>query len=373
MVELVMLDMAPGAAFVEALERTWLAGNAVFPLDQRLPTADAARSVAIVRPTAVIGSDGEQRALDNGLPVADGDAVVVTTSGTTGKPKAVVHTHESIAASAIATSAYLNVDPASDRWLACLPPTHIGGLAVIMRALLTGTPLTVQPRFEPSLAEAAAHSGATLVSLVTRALRQIDTSLFRSILLGGAAPPTDRPPNSIATWGMTETGSGCVYDGWPLPEVELRAVDGEIHVRAPMLFRCYRDGASESDPRDIHGWFSTNDLGSIAPDGRLSVSGRRGDVINTGGEKVWPGPVEVLLSAHPGIAEVAVFARPDHEWGQRVVAAVVLSAGRVTPTLDDLRDLVKANLGVWHAPRELVVVEQLPKTALGKVQRHQLK
>ncbi|MCH9805472.1 AMP-binding protein, partial [bacterium] len=140
MTELVMLDMAAGPGFVHALEQIWDAGDAAFPLDQRLPRAEADRVIAVVQPTAVIGADGERTRLA-GKPLQSGDAVVVATSGTTGNPKAVIHTHTSVAASAHATSDGLGADPATDHWLACLPPAHIGGLAVIMRSLITGTEL----------------------------------------------------------------------------------------------------------------------------------------------------------------------------------------------------------------------------------------
>ncbi len=145
-----MLDMAAGPAFVDALKQVWDDGDAAFPLDQRLPQTEADRVIAVAQPTAVIGNDGERRALPGGKSVQLGDAIVVTTSGTTGEPKAVIHTHASVAASAHATSDGLGADPKTDRWLACLPPAHIGGLAVIMRALITGTELVVHSTFDPA-------------------------------------------------------------------------------------------------------------------------------------------------------------------------------------------------------------------------------
>jgi len=174
MTELVMLDLPAGPGFVDALQQVWESGDAAFPLDQRLPRAEADRVIEVARPTAVIEADGERRSLDGGESMQPGDAILVTTSGTTGLPKGVIHTHDSVRASSIATSAGLDVDPATDHWLACLPPAHIGGLAVIMRALHLGTGLTVLERFEPALADEAARNGATLVSLVTRALNQVD-------------------------------------------------------------------------------------------------------------------------------------------------------------------------------------------------------
>ena len=122
----------------------------------------------------------------------------------------------------MATSSALAVDPSTDRWLACLPLAHVGGLAVVVRALLTDTPVEVHDGFEATAVEAAAQQGATLTSLVPTALARIDPSAFRAILLGGSAMPAQRPPNTVATYGMTETFSGVVYEGWPLDGVELR-------------------------------------------------------------------------------------------------------------------------------------------------------
>ncbi|MCU1375209.1 MAG: menE, partial [Actinomycetia bacterium] len=195
---------------------------------------------------------------------------------------------------------------------------------------------------------------------------RMDTSRFRTVVLGGAAPPEDRPANCVTTYGMTETGSGIVYDGIPLDGVEVRAVDGELHVRGPMLLRAYRDG---SDPKDPDGWLATGDAGSVV-DGVVRVEGRMGDVIVTGGEKVWPDPVERVLRRLASVADVAVAGRPDPEWGQRVVAWVV--AAGTPPTLEELRDAVKSELPAYAAPKQVVLVGELPRTALGKVRRAEL-
>ena len=372
MAELVMLDLAPGPGFVDALQRVWDDGDAVFPLDQRLPKAEAERVIAVAQPTAVIDASLDRRALTGGTRLPDGDAVVVATSGTTGMPKAVIHTHTSVRASAHATSDGLGANPARDTWLACLPPAHIGGLAVIMRSLITGTGLVVHERFDAAAADRAAADGATLVSLVTRALNQVQIERFRKVLIGGAAPPPDLPDHVIATYGMTETGSGCVYRGYPIAGVELRAADnGEIEIKADLLLRAYRTADGEVDPRNDDGWFPTGDLGRIDPDGRLWIDGRAGDMLITGGENVWPHRVERVLEAHPSVAEVAVVGRPDPDWGHRLVA-IVVAAADATPDLDELRDHVVADLPVWNAPKELVIVDALPKTALGKIRRSEL-
>ncbi len=148
---------------------------------------------------------------------------------------------------------------------------------------------------------------------------------------------------------MTETGSAFVYDGRPLDGAEVRIVDGEIQVRGPMVMRAYRDG---TDPRDDDGWLPTNDAGEWADDGRLVVHGRRGDLIITGGENVWPTAVERVLATHVEVAEVAVIGRADPDWGEQVVAVVVPADPSRPPSIDELRDHVKQELpGVRRAPR----------------------
>jgi O-succinylbenzoic acid--CoA ligase len=362
-----MLDMPAGPDFVTALRRAWDDGDAVFPIDQRLPTAARQSVIAAVRPTHVVGPNGDLTPLAGGTPVEVGDALVVATSGSTGDPKGVVLTHAAVAASALATSARIGVTD-DDHWLACLPLSHVGGLSVVTRALLTDTALTVLPGFDPSTVADEAARGCTLVSLVATALARIDPGLFRVIVLGGSRPPADRPPHALATYGLTETGSGIVYEGRAIEGVDLRIVEHEIHVRGPMLLRCYRNG---TDPKDTDGWLATGDLGALTDDGVLSVSGRTGDLVVTGGENVWPDAVERSLITHDQVDDVAVAGVADAEWGQRVVAFVVPAAD-ARLSLDELRDHTKQTLPAYCAPRQLVLVDHIPRTALGKVQRHLL-
>ncbi len=382
MPELVALDLPAGQDFVDALRAAWDDGDAVLPLDPRLAEPATRRLLRALRPTVVVDGSGTHRRT-GGLPSHPGDALVVATSGTTGDPKGVVLTHEAVRASALATSARLEVDPGHDRWLACLPLAHVGGLSVVTRALITGTPYTVLPRFETAEVESQARSGATLVSLVATALGRIDAGGFRAVLLGGAAPPRDLPDNVVTTYGMTETGSGVVYDGRPIEGAEIRIdgkvpevggageIDGvgEVLVRGPMVMRGYRDG---TDPRRPGGWYPTGDAGRLEPDGTLRVFGRMADVIVSGGEKIWPVAVEQLVAKVPGVAEVAVWKREDAEWGERVVAWVVPSDDAAPPALADLRERVAAELAPWAAPRQLVIVPSLPRTPTGKVRRTEL-
>lgn len=372
MADLVALHLPPGPGFVAALRQVWEDGDAALPLDVRLPAPAVARLLDRLAPARVVGPDGSVSRRD-GVPVATGDALVMATSGTTGDPKGVVLTHDAVAASARATSDRLGVDPARHHWLACLPLAHVGGLAVVTRALATGTPLTVLDRFDVDAVVAAATAGCTHTSMVPTTLARIDPASFEWIIVGGAAPPAVVPPNCSITYGLTETGSGCVYDHVPLDGVEIRVVDGEIQLRGPMLLRAYRSGGEEWSPLVDGGWFPTGDEGTFDAGRRwLEVFGRRGDLIITGGQNVWPEPVERLLGAVAGVAEVAVVGRPHPEWGQVVTAVVVPTSRSSPPVLAALRAAALAELAPYCAPHQLELVETLPRTALGKVQRNKL-
>ena len=356
-------------AFVDTLRRAWDRGDAVFPLDPRLPRPAAEALLDTLAPAAILDAEGNAHPRAGGRPVEPGDALVVATSGTTGEPRGVVLTSDAVRAAALTTSAALAVDPGEDRWLACLPLSHVGGLSVVTRALATGTPLRLLHHPDPEAVQHEGRTGATLVSLVASLLLRIDASLFRRVLVGGSAPPPRRPANAVITYGMTETGGGIVYDGRPLAGVEVRDVDGEVQVRGPMLLRSYRDG---TDPKGPGNWFATGDAGSVASDGTVAVVGRMAEVIVTGGEKVWPVPLEAVLARHPAVADVAVAGRPDPEWGERVVAVVVPADPASPPTLPELRDWSKQCLPAYAAPRELVVAAGLPRTALGKLRRREV-
>jgi len=383
MPELVALDLPAGQGFVDALRAVWDTGDAACPLDPRLPSAAAAVLLDTLRPTRIVGPDGTITRLPDGLGVEEGDALVVATSGSTARPRGVVLTHGAVAASAVATSSRLGVDPGRHRWLACLPLAHVGGLTVVTRALLTGTPLTVLPGYDADLVARIGREGrASHVSLVATALRRIEPSVFETVLLGGAAPPGTLPPNVVTTYGMTETGSGVVYDGRPLDGVDVaigtgrpgQGEVGEVLVRGPMLLRAYRDGTDPrvSGPDGVGGWLPTGDAGHL-DDGVLHVQGRLVEVVVTGGEKVWPAAVEAVVSLHPSVAEVAVWKRPDPEWGERVVAWVVPTDPANPPTLSDLVEAVRTTLPPWAAPKELVVAGALPRTPSGKVRRADLR
>lgn len=369
MPDLVAIDLPGGPQFVDTLRSIWDAGNAVAPIDRRLPPPARRRLLEMLRPAWIVTSEGTERQ-DGAAPADDGDALVVATSASTGAAKGVVLTHDAVAASAKATSARLGVTPGMHRWLACLPLSHIGGLSVVTRSLLTGTTLTVLDGFDATQVSAAAGP-EVLVSLVPTALARVGASGFYKVVLGGSAPPAELPPNVVTTYGMTETGSGVVYDGLPLDGVEISiSPTGEVRLRGPMLLRAYRDGTV---PLDDKGWFATGDAGAIDAAGHLQVNGRLSDLIISGGENVWPAPVEDILRQHPGVAEAAVSSRPDPEWGRRVVACVVPSRLSGPPELAELRALVAEQLAVFAAPKELVILEALPKTSIGKLRRQALR
>jgi O-succinylbenzoic acid--CoA ligase len=372
---LVALALPGGPAFVEHLVRAWETEDAVLPVDLRLAAPAREQLLAVTRPSCVIDAQGAEHVLPGAEPVEEGDALVMATSGTTGEPKGVVLTHEAVAASARATNARLAVDPDSDAWWACLPLSHVGGLSVVTRSLVGDVRCEVGAGFSVEGARAALKAGATLTSLVPTTLRRLDPEIaegFRRIVLGGQAPPSGLPRNVVTTYGMTETGGGLVYDGHPLDRVEVRIAGGEVYVRGPMLLRAYRDG---SDPKDADGWLATGDGGEIGPEGLLSVHGRLSEMIISGGENIWPAAVEAVLLRHPAVAEAGVAGVADAEWGERVVSYVVLYQEIDTGPerlLEELRELVRNEIAPFAAPRQVVIVKAMPRTALGKIRRDEL-
>lgn len=369
--DVICLDVPAGAQFVDRLRRAWDRGDAVFPLDARLPTPARESLLAAVRPTVIVTADGERRT--DGVPADAGDALLVATSGTSGAPRVAVLSHEALQSSAAAVAERLQI-VAEDRWFACLPLAHVGGFSVVARSLILGNGLTVVDRFDEDSYVDAARAGCTLTSLVPTALSRVDPSLYRTILLGGSTPPRDRPANVVATYGMSETGGGVVYDGRALTGVEVSVdADGQILLRCPMLMRGYRDGErpAVTGPDGTAGWYPTGDIGDVSPTGIVSVHGRRDERITTGGEKVWPAEVEDALRSHRAVVDVCVAGVPDPEWGRAVHAWVVPSPGE-TPSLDDLRSHVKESLPPWCAPKALHLVDVIPRTSLGKPRRAEL-
>ena len=366
MARLIALDMPASKTFVDLVQRAWSNGDAVLPIDQRLPLAAKKMLLDSMAPSELIDASFAVSSLPNGRPMQDGDALVIASSGSTGSPKGIIHTHSSILAGAQASASRLQLS-SSDHWLVCIPVSHVGGFSVISRALHTGAALTLLPAFDVAAVEQALRNGVTHTSLVATLLSRIDTSLFRTILLGGSSAPDNLPSNVVTTYGMTETGGGVVYNGQPLDNVEIRIVDGEIYLRCPMLMRAYRDDQTLSIE---DGWYATGDIGEIDENAKLSVHGRQTDVIITGGENVWPSVVENSLASHPIVNQVVVRGMPDTTWGQRIVAYVVLDGSAQTSEaklLSDLREHVKQSLPAFCAPQQIVVLAEIPRTSLGKV------
>jgi o-succinylbenzoate---CoA ligase len=325
-----------------------------------------------------------------GDDIDDDVAVVVSTSGTTGIPKGAMLTAPALIHSASATHDRLG---GPGTWLLALPAYHVAGVQVLVRSVLAGTvpiELDVSAGFDiaelPS-AVAAMGSGRRYAALVaaqvakaltdpaaTAALAQLD-----AILLGGGPAPLPVLKSAAAaaitvvrTYGMSETCGGCVYEGLPLDGVEVRIEsDGRIVLGGATLAKGYRNPA-DPDPFAEAGWFRTDDVGMLDDSGVLRVLGRVDEAISTGGLTVLPQPVEAVLITHPAIAECAIFGLPDDRLGQRVAAAIVLTPGAAPPTVVELREHVAQTLDATAAPRELHIVDQLPRRGIGKLDRRVL-
>ena len=371
--DVVAVALPPGEAWLGIAAAAWAAEASLLPVDHRLAAPAAQSLLADGRPTVLVSPQGWRR-VRSGRPADPGVALIVPTSGSSGRPRLVELTRAAVEA-AVASSLRALAADAGDGWVSCLPFAHIGALLVVLRGALGGAPLLFR-----GPAELEPVAGFPFVSVVpTQLVRALDAGVdlrgYRALLVGGGG--VDAALRSrldaagapcVGTYGLTQSCGGIVYDGTPLPGVSVRIDEGgEIQLGGPTLLRGYRDGSAAGLTAD--GWLPTGDAGRLDGDGRLHVHGRLDDLIVTGGENVWPGDVEAALRSHPAVTDCAVFGRPDPSWGQRVVAAVVPRDRAVPPTLEELRDHVGALLGRHQAPRELVLVESLPRTALGKLQR----
>lgn len=345
----------------------------------------------------VPADDARQRArlegaLRCGEPIDDDIAIVVSTSGTTGEPKGAMLSAKALTASADATHRRLG---GPGRWLLALPAHHVAGLQVLVRSVRAGTaPVALDARFGPADLVAAVRAlgpGRRYTSLVSN---QLDKALadpaaaaalaeLDAVLIGGGPMPTGLRDKAAAcgirvvrTYGMSETSGGCVYDGVPLDGVTVRVEAaagpaGRVRIGGAVVASGYRNPV-HPDPFAEPGWFRTDDLGSIDDSGVLSILGRADDAVSTGGLTVLPHLVENALAGHPAIADCAVFGLPDARLGQRVVAAIVLAAGHREPALTELRDHIALSLDVTAAPREVHIVDELPRRGIGKLDRRAL-
>jgi O-succinylbenzoic acid--CoA ligase len=301
---------------------------------------------------AILGLLREWDAADDPPPLS------VETSGSTGRAKRVVLSRAAMRASADATHARLG---GPGQWLLALPPTYVAGLQVLFRSVRAGT--------EPVTTAADLTGQRCYVSLVPTQLGRMppgELHRFDAVLVGGAALDAGLRTRAeqagvrvVATYGMSETCGGCVYDGFPLDGVEIDVVDGRVRVRGRVLFDGYH---GQPDDRQA-GWFVTEDLGRI-DDGRLTVLGRADDVVVSGGVNVPSSAVANRLRLHPGVRDAEVVGVPDAEWGRLVVAVLVGDAELV-----ELRDWVAAVHPRAWAPRRVVRVEDLPLLPTGKVDR----
>jgi O-succinylbenzoic acid--CoA ligase len=375
--DVVAVRLEPGTAWRGLIELVWGAGAALFPIDHRLPPAEVEELLRFARPTVLVDPEGGRR-VANGVEAPEGDAVLIATSGTSGSVKIVRLSRAAIDAAVAASALALEADP-HDPWLCCLPLGHIGGLLVVMRSVLLGAPVAVHERFDPAAVRAVEN--VRFLSVVPTMLARLldhgdDVSRYTAILVGGGPFPGELRERArragahvVGTYGLTESCGGVVYDGVPLPGVGVRVGPrGGVQLSGPTLMRGYRfDDDATTATFTPDGWLKTRDAGDLGPDGRLRVLGRLDDVILTGGEKVWPAEVEEALRAHPAIGEAHVAGVADDEWGQRVVAWVELVPGADPPELEEIRDHVGALLPRFRAPRELHVMDALPRTSLGKV------
>jgi o-succinylbenzoate---CoA ligase len=380
--ELVVIDRPVGPGWVDTVRELWVEQVPFLPLDHRLTAGEKRRIVDRARPTT-IRDEREETVLAGGEPVAPGVAVVVATSGAGGALK-LVELHRVAVAVAVRTSATrLGAAPGS-RWVCALTPAHVGGLLVLLRAAILGSPVVVHERFDPvRLVEDG--EGAAFASVVPAMVRRLVAAGLPlhglTLLVGGDAldPETAGAARAlgariVTTYGLTETCGGFAYDGIPLDGTEVRLdEDGGIEARGPTVMEGYRlDGGATDAAFTTDGWLRTGDLGTIDDAGRLAVLGRADDVIRSGAEKVWPEEVERALADHPKVSDVAVAGRPDPEWGAHVAAFVVPTVIDDPPSLEELRSHAAERLARFKLPRELHLVPAIPRSATGKVRRASL-
>jgi O-succinylbenzoic acid--CoA ligase len=384
----VLLDgVADAARLLEPLARALDGtGPALLPLDATLPAAKIRQLIEAFRPDAVIDADGEARVRSGQPGVAAETAVIIGTSGSTGEPKGVELSAAALAHSARASLARAGARP-GERWLACLPASHVAGLQVLVRSLVSETEPVVAARATAGAVRDAADAGCAHLSVVpTQLVRLLGAdggaralARYRCVLVGGAAAGAAvlaqaraAGVTAVTTYGMSETCGGCVYDGVPLDGVTVRqGEDGRLRISGPVLMNRYRGrpdltAAVLDDSAGGYREFVTSDLGRLMPDGRVTVRGRADDVINTGGYMVVPGEVAAVLAACPGVREVVVVGRPDPEWGERVIAVVVPADREHPPALELLRTQVSARLPRYACPSEVVLTEAIPVLPSGK-------
>jgi O-succinylbenzoic acid--CoA ligase len=374
--ELLAVEMPPGPAWVDVIRRCWTSGVTLLPLDVRMAPGERAAILDRARPAGIVDAGGETTAFAGSVPVLPDTAVVMATSGTGGEPRLAELSRSAVEAAVEGSTRALRAGDGA--LVSCLPPSHVGGLLVLLRGELGGSPLVVLEGFD---AEAVAGIDGGIVSVVpTMVARLVAASVELAgltLLVGGGALATDleaaaiaRGARVIATYGLTESCGGVVYDGVPFEATEARVEpEGDVLLRGPTLMEGYRgDPAATGAAFTVEGWLRTGDLGELDDRG-LRVLGRRDEVIRTGGEQVWPQEVERRLAAHPKVRDVVVRGAPHPEWGSEVVAGVVPTSIADPPTLEELRGWTRDELSPFKAPRRLELIAEVPRTRSGKIRR----
>lgn len=323
----------------------------------------------------------------------DDIALVVPTSGSTGLPKLALLSRSALLASVTATHQELG---GPGRWLLAVPTSHIAGLQVLSRSVVSGYPPVVMNLSDGFIIRDFIDSVQRLLNdigpepryaaLVPTQLRRVlETGgvavaglvALDAVLLGGAPAPEDVVEEAhaagitlVRTYGMTETSAGCVYDGAPLPGVNVTIDDVQrICISGSVVFSGYRNDTKLTAKVLRDGVFTTNDLGRIDENGRVHVVGRSDDIIVSGGVNVSPSQVERVLAKHPHVISVTIVGIPDDEWGESVAAVCELSD---LITLDELRDFARDSLPSAALPRKLVTVASLPQLPSGKPDRQSI-
>ena len=410
-------------------------GAIFLPFNNRLIASELAAQIDDAQPAVILCTDGfaslaveaggeqvfdlDRGPLEAGLPIVgytpgpQTTVLMVYTSGTTGKAKGAMLSHDAIVHTALNGIDHQRLDQDAVI-LALLPTFHVGGLNIqVLPTLKVGGQVVLQRRFDAGDALSLIEKyGATQTILVPATLRAVaehpafattDLSSLVGINSGSSVVPVaamqpffDRGVPVGQVYGTTETGPTSVvldYDqaiehagtcGRPATHTELRIVNrrgsdvsdglpGELWLQGPNIFTGYwRDPEATAAAFAPGGWFRTGDVGFVDPDGYVTVSDRIKDVVISGGENIYPAEVEPVLQEHPAIAEVAVIGARDEAWGEIPVAVVALHDDN-TLTLDELRDWCDGRLARFKQPKELRIVEALPRTALGKVKKHELR
>ena len=375
----VAIALAPGTDFAVALHAIWMREAVAVPHDLRLREAERPAADHLIAES--LDCTGRPFAAAGTHDLGD-VAVLLQTSGTTGPGKLVEMTFGNLLWSALGSAAALGSHP-EERWLSALPLSHIGGLSVVVRSAIMATTALVHEGWDTDrVLGALRDERVTLVSVVPTTLaRLLDAGLreppqLRCALVGGGpvAPDLMRHAHAAGvpvaqTYGLTETcsqvttqrpGDDQADAGPPLfcTRVSI-AADGEILVSGPTVTGL---------PAPV---LATGDLGTLDKAGRLTVTGRKADTIVSGGENIAPTEIEAVLLGHPAVAEAAVFGRPDAEWGEAVVARVVLADG-LSASESELIEFCSASLARFKVPKEVRAVEALPRTQSGKLRRNAL-